>query len=155
MNLGISNNGSSSVNNMFPKMISITIVIIGLMAFMAMINFDFIPTKQIIEVDEKTVTVEGFDIMKKSDTDVSMSKGFCESHKGERARLQESCSKLTKKNCLATSCCVYAKMQGEEKCHSGDEHGPTFRRDEIGKTHDVDYYYFKNNCYGKECPTDK
>ena len=72
MNLGISNNGSSSVNNMFPKMISITIVIIGLMAFMAMINFDFIPTKQIIEVDEKTVTVEGFDIMKKSDTDVSM-----------------------------------------------------------------------------------
>ena len=74
---------------------------------------------------------------------------------GERSRLQESCNELTKKNCLATSCCVYAKMQGKEKCHSGDEHGPTFRRDEIGKTHDVDYYYFKNNCYGKECPIDK
>ena len=155
MNLGISNSGSSSLNNMFPKMISITIILVGLMAFMAMIKFDFIPTKQMIEEDQKTITVEGFDVMEKSDGDAAMSQGFCESHNGERSRLQDSCGELTKKNCLATSCCVYAKMQGEEKCHSGDEHGPTFRRDETGKTHDDDYYYFKNVCYGKECPTDK
>jgi len=129
MNLGISNNGSSSFNSMFPKMISITIILIGLMTFMSMINFDFIPTKQIIEEGQKTITVEGFDITKKSDSDAAMSKGFCESHTGERSRLQESCSELTKKNCLAT-----------------------FRRDEIGMTHEVDYYYFKNNCYGKGCP---
>lgn len=154
MNLGISNYDSGSLNSMFPKMISITIILVGLMAFMAMINFDFTPTKHVIEVNEKTITVEGFDVMKKSDGDAAMSQGFCESHMGERSRLQDSCSELTKSNCLATSCCVYAKMQGEEKCHSGDEHGPTFRRDEIGKTHDVDYYYFKNNCYGKECPID-
>ena len=101
MNLGSFNNGSGSLNSMFPKMISITIVIIGLMTFMAMINFDFIPTKQIIEEDEKTILIEGFDVTKKSDSDVAMSKGFCESHKGERSRLQESCSELTKKNCLA------------------------------------------------------
>ena len=63
MNLGISNSGSSSLNNMFPKMISITIILIGLMAFMAMIKFDFIPTKQMIEEDQKTITVEGFDVM--------------------------------------------------------------------------------------------
>ncbi len=39
-------------------------------------------------------------------------------------------------------------MHGEEKCHSGDEHGPTFRRDNNGKTKKIDYYYFKNKCFG-------
>ena len=101
MNLGISNSGSSSLNNMFPKMISITIILVGLMAFMAMIKFDFIPTKQMIEEDQKTITVEGFDVMKKSDGDAAMSQGFCESHNGERSRLQDSCGELTKKNCLS------------------------------------------------------
>ena len=150
MYLGSSKN--SSLNNMFPSMISIVIIIIGLLSFISMINFNLTPSMELL--DEKSVTVEGFDMMKKSEGASAMADGFCESHKGDRAKLQQSCSELTKENCMATSCCVYAKMKGEEKCHSGDEHGPTFRRDDNGKTHDIDYYYYKNKCFGEKCPSD-
>ena len=43
-------------------------------------------------------------------------------------------------------------MDGKESCRSGDQHGPTFRRDENGKTKDIEHYYFKNKCYGNNCP---
>lgn len=130
------------VKKMGPSSLSVAILIMGLMVFFSIIGFDLTPVqdKQI----EKVVDIEAFDSMN--------STGFCKSHEGDRNSLQKSCAKLTKENCLATSCCVYAKMNGKEQCHSGDQHGPTFRRNENGKTHDIDYYYFRNKCYGDGCP---
>jgi hypothetical protein len=138
--------------NMVPLMISVVIIIIGLLSFISMIDLNLTPSTKLL--DEKSITIEEFDMMKKSDSTSAMADGFCESHKGDRTRLQDSCSELTKDNCMATSCCVYAKMKGKEQCHSGDEHGPTFRRDDNGKTHDIDYYYYKNKCFGENCPSD-
>ena len=133
------------IKKLGPPSLSVAILILGLMVFFSIIGFDLTPVqdKQI----EKVVDIEAFDSM--------ASTGFCKSHEGDRKSLQESCSKLSKDNCLATSCCVYAKMQGKEQCHSGDIHGPTFRRNEQGKTHDIDYYYFRHKCYGDGCPKEK
>ena len=126
---------------MGPPALSIAVIIIAIMVFFSIIDFDLTPIqdKQI----EKVVDIEAFDNI--------ASTGFCKNHEGDRKKLQESCSKLTKDNCVSTSCCVYAKMQGKKQCHSGDQHGPTFRRNENGKTHDIDYYYFRHKCYGDGC----
>ena len=128
--------------NLIANMITIAVIIIGLMVLFSIINFDLTPIQD--KYVEKIVDIESFSMM---------DKGFCKSHKGNSKDLQISCSELTKKNCLATSCCVYAKMDGKEQCHAGDESGPTFRRDSNGKTKDIDYYYFKNKCYGNGCST--
>lgn len=137
--LGISTN--NSLQNMIPLMITVAVIIIGLMVFFAIIQFDLLPVKD--PTIQKVVNIESFN---------NMEQGFCKSHEGKRNELQISCNKLTKDNCLATSCCVYAKMDGIEKCHSGDINGPTFRRDANGKTKDIDYYYFRNKCIGTKCP---
>jgi len=127
-----------------PQMLSVAIIIIGLIVFFGLIEFNLAPirNKQI----EKVVEIEAFD-------NNNYDHGFCKTHEGDRNKLQESCSKMTKDNCLATSCCVYAKMDGIEQCHSGDINGPTFKRDNVGKTKNIDYYYFKNKCIGKGCNT--
>jgi hypothetical protein len=138
MDLGSSN--MSSLKRMFPIMISLAIVMIGIMVFFSIINFDLLPIKT--SKIEKIVEIEAFD---------TMGPGFCKSHEGNTSKLQDSCSELLKDNCVATSCCVYAKIEGEEKCHAGDKNGPIFRRDNNGKTKDIDYYYFKNKCYGVGC----
>jgi hypothetical protein len=71
---------------------------------------------------------------------------FCKSNS---ASLKESCTKLTKKNCNATSCCV---VLNGNKCVAGNQDGPTFKTDS-GKDITVDYYYYQNKCYGNSCPS--
>ena len=134
-------NRSGLFKNTGSSALSVAIIIIGIMVFFSIIGFDLTPKDKEIE---KIVDIEGFNSM--------ASTGFCKNHEGNRSKLQESCSKLTKDNCVSTSCCVYAKMQGEEQCHSGDINGPTFRRDKNGKTHDIDYYFYRNKCFGDDCP---
>ena len=132
---------SNFFKNYGGPIISVVVITLGIMVFFSIIGFDLLPVqdKQI----EKVVDIEAFNSMATT--------SFCKSHEGNRNKLQESCSKLTKDNCTATSCCVYAKMQGKEQCHSGDISGPTFRRDKNGKTHDIDYYFYRNKCFGKGC----
>lgn len=127
-------------NTFGPQMLSVAIVMIGLMVFFAIIEFNLTPVRDIHI--QKEVQIEAFDT--KND-------GFCKTHEGDRNKLQKSCSELTRDNCLATSCCVYAKMEGIEQCHSGDLNGPTFKRDKDGKTKNIDYYYFRNKCIGNGC----
>lgn len=129
----------SEFNMLGPQMLSVAIIIIGLIAFFAMIEFNLNPVRDVHI--QKQVDIEAFD----------NNDGFCKTHEGDRNKLQSSCSMLTKDNCLATSCCVYAKMEGVEQCHSGDINGPTFKRDKNGKTNNIDYYYFKNKCIGTGC----
>jgi hypothetical protein len=66
-----------------------------------------------------------------------------------RKGVKKSCTKLTKKNCNATTCCV---MLNGKKCVAGNQDGPTFKTDS-GKDIKVDYYYYQNKCYGNNCPT--
>lgn len=122
-----------------PQMLSVAIVMIGIMVFFAIIEFNLTPVRDIHI--QKEVLIEAFD----------NNNGFCKTHEGDRNKLQKSCSELTRDNCLATSCCVYAKMEGVEQCHSGDINGPTFKRDKEGKTKNIDYYYFRNKCIGDGC----
>ena len=126
-----------------PQMLSVSIIMIGLIVFFAIIELKMTPIKD-VQV-QKVVNIEGFDNNANNDN------GFCKTHEGDRNKLQESCSEMTKDNCLATSCCVYALMDGKEQCHSGDINGPTFKRDENGKSKNIDYYYFRNKCIGKGC----
>jgi hypothetical protein len=83
----------------------------------------------------------------KTNTNSNVADAFCESHRGSSNVLQESCSKLTKRNCLSTSCCVYTS---EDKCVAGNQDGPIFNSDEKGKTTNIDYYY-KDKCFGPKC----
>jgi hypothetical protein len=126
-----------------PQVLSVSIIMIGLIVFFAIIELKMTPIKD-VQV-QKVVNIEGFDNNANNDN------GFCKTHEGDRNKLQESCSEMTKDNCLATSCCVYALMDGKEQCHSGDINGPTFKRDENGKSKNIDYYYFRNKCIGKGC----
>jgi len=128
-------------NKMGPSIISGVVLIIGLMVFFSIIGFDLTPVQD--KHVEKVVDIEAFEPISSS--------GFCKSYEGRRHELEKSCLKLTKSNCLSTSCCVYAKMDGKEECLSGDIHGPTFRREPNGRTRDIDFFYFRDKCYGDKC----
>jgi len=144
---GLVGNTSNNIESKVPKgiapMITIAVIIIALIVYFGIVGFDLTPVED--PHIEKIVDVEGFD-------NIDLETGFCKHHEGDRNGLNESCGQLTKDSCMATDCCVYAKMRGEEKCFAGDKHGPTFRRNANGKTYDIDFYYFKDKCYGAECP---
>ena len=130
------------ISDLGPAILIVAVIMIGLMVYFGMIGFDLTPVQD--KYIEKVVDVEGYD-------NLNLEHGFCKSHEGNSSGLNKSCGELTKDSCMITDCCVYAKMKGEEKCFSGDEHGPTFRRNSDGKTYDIDYYYFKNKCFGTGC----
>jgi len=94
--------------------------------------------------------IEGLDNL---DTDIIMkgSDSFCETNIGSGGDLETSCNKLTQSNCNSTSCCVWTS---DNKCKSGSANGLTFNTDGNGKTKKLGYYYFKNKCYGLDCPKD-
>jgi len=131
-----------AIIKLLPSILVVAITMIGLMVYFEMVGFDLTPTHD--KHIEKVVDIEGFD-------NLDLETGFCKSHEGNREELNKSCGELTKNSCTTTDCCVYAKMKGEEKCFSGDKDGPTFRRNSEGKTYDIDFYYFKDNCFGKGC----
>ncbi len=71
----------------------------------------------------------------------------CEETKNDLAALNAQCSKLTEYNCKRIGCCVFTN---ENKCVAGDRTGPTAEYNT-----NIDYYYYKNKCYGSNCPKDK
>ena len=75
-------------------------------------------------------------------------KSFCESTNSSGAELQKECQKLTKGNCRSTSCCIWAS---NEKCYAGGKDGLLFNTESDGKKIELDYYYYKDTCYGKKC----
>jgi hypothetical protein len=136
----------SFINNM-KYILSIFVVVIILLGFIVFIHLIGLnlnqsePQKKLIEV----VTLEGFD----TDIEMNKSDSFCKSHIGSSDLLNESCNKLTQKNCNSTSCCLWTS---NNKCVAGSENGPTYNTDKNGKTINLDYYYYKNKCYGTKCP---
>ena len=89
--------------------------------------------------------MEGFD---NNPLNISSSQSFCNINKG--AQQERSCNALTKYNCGLTSCCIWTS---ENKCVAGTADGAVFNSDSKGKTMNLDYYYYKNKCYGNKCPT--
>ena len=73
---------------------------------------------------------------------------FCDLYRGSSNRLNNSCGRLTEKNCNETSCCVFTN----NKCVAGGANGPTYNSDSNGNTTTADYY-FQNQCYGANCPS--
>jgi len=132
----------------FAPILSVIIVILGLIVFFSIIELNLNPIKN--SQIEKIVSIEAFENKMKSAND-KYSSSFCKSHTGNSSELNKACNDLTRDNCLATSCCVYAKIEDNESCYAGGEDGPTFKRDENGKTKDIDFYWYKNKCYGKNC----
>ena len=93
---------------------------------------------------QKQNDIETMDTMSKE----TLAKSFCTNYRGRSGVLNTECEKLTETNCGLTSCCVWASPG---KCVAGNERGPTFNTDEQGKTKPLDYYYYKNKCYGAKC----
>ena len=78
----------------------------------------------------------------------TLANSFCAHYRGKSGILNTECAKLTETNCNLTSCCVWASPG---KCAAGNERGPTFNTDDHGKTKELDFYYYKNKCYGAKC----
>jgi len=100
----------------------------------------------------KNHTVKEIVIENMSNLDASLSNNkydnFCEIHEGSSKKLEESCNNLTRDNCNKVSCCVYINSN---KCVAGSKNGPTYRTEKNGDKINVDYYYYKNKCFGT-CP---
>jgi hypothetical protein len=73
---------------------------------------------------------------------------FCDLYRGSSSRLNNECRRLTEKNCNETSCCVFTN----NRCVAGGANGPTYNTNSNGKTISADYY-FQNQCYGANCPS--
>jgi hypothetical protein len=95
----------------------------------------------------KTITIETMNNL----TLPSMNKydDFCKGHIGSTDKLESSCNNLTNSNCNEVSCCV--NLNGN-KCVAGNERGPIYKTEKTGDKINVDYYYYKNKCYGN-CST--
>jgi len=129
------------------KVFIVVLLIFALITFINSIGLNLNPPEQPKRL-LNVVTIEG--LTNQPDTSIIMNKNesFCESHIGQSHVLEESCSKLTEKNCNSTSCCVFTS---DNKCVAGGTRGPTFNTDENGKTNNLDYYYYQNKCYGAKC----
>jgi hypothetical protein len=73
---------------------------------------------------------------------------FCDLYRGSSSSLNNECKRLTEKNCNETSCCVFTN----NRCVAGGANGPTYNTNSNGKTISADYY-FQNQCYGANCPS--
>jgi hypothetical protein len=84
------------------------------------------------------------------DVTTSLEDSFCRFHDSDTSaqQLNDACDKLTRGNCMNTTCCVWGQKNDESKCYAGGKTGPTFKSDNQGNKMDVDNYYYMNKCYG-------
>jgi hypothetical protein len=75
--------------------------------------------------------------------ELSPSDSFCESHLGNSAKLESSCSELTQENCSKTNCCVWLESGSKGKCAAGYKDGPTYKKDKNGELITMDAYYYQ------------
>ena len=152
----ITSNASSSINSIsstiskntqsfLPSVILVVVLMLGTIVFFSLAGIDLLPNTKVVH--SKVVTVESFD----NKVPNLPKDNFCDEMKGKSDELEAHCNSFTKNSCLFSSCCVFASIDGKEQCMAGDKHGPTFKRNEDGTSKDVDYYYFKNICYGDKC----
>jgi hypothetical protein len=66
---------------------------------------------------------------------------FCNSYNCSK-KMNAKCNNLTEYNCKRVGCCVFTS---NSTCEAGGQNGATY-------SPNVDYYYYKNKCYGNKCP---
>lgn len=101
-------------------------------------------------VSQNNSLLEGFVLEIQPDTQnlATGANAFCDLYRGSSSSLNNECRRLTEKNCNETSCCVFTN----NKCVAGGANGPTYNTNSNGKTINADYY-FQNQCYGANCPS--
>ena len=131
----------------------IVTVIFSLLLIISLLNWDLNPPKPESKLIQQVV-VETFEpqSMENPDYDeinelnnlkLNPSDSFCESHLGNSAKLDTSCSQLTQGNCFETKCCVWIESESTGKCAAGSKDGPTYTKDKDGKLITVDSYYYQ------------
>ena len=137
--------------------ISISVIISVIFAMLIIISireWDLNPPKPDSKLVQQ-VTVETFEpTMEKPNYDevdeinklnLNPSDSFCESHLGNSAKLDTSCSQLTQSNCSETKCCVWLKTGSTGKCVAGSKDGPTYTKDKDGNLITMDAYYYQGS----------
>ena len=122
----------------WPNIFTVVIIFIALLSMFSILGINFNPIKN--KKIQKIVTVESF-------IPDNLSDSFCSDYVKDSNKLDKQCNKLTESNCNSTSCCVW--LNGK-KCVAGGERGPIFHTNN-GKDIDVEFYSWKNKCYGKDC----
>ena len=129
---------------------------LGTMVFFSMKNIDLKPSVN-SSGENKMVDIEAFDNNKNKENDGDKDEKntpadhFCEDMKGKSHELETHCNSFTEQSCKYSSCCVYASIDGTEKCMAGGADGPTYGRNDDGTMKNIEYYYYKNKCYGDKC----
>jgi len=94
--------------------------------------------------------MEGFETSINPKPDYAYS--FCKQYEGKSNELEQACSKLTKKNCTSSPCCVF---KNNESCVAGNQSGPIYKTDSDGNNVKIQQYIFQNTCYGQDCIKNK
>lgn len=131
----------------------IVTVIFALLIIISIREWDLNPPKPESKLVQQVVveTFESQNIEKSNNDEVNEinhlklnpSDGFCESHLGNSAKLDTSCSQLTQGNCFETKCCVWLESGSKGKCAAGSKDGPTYTKDKDGKLITMDSYYYQ------------
>jgi len=102
------------------------------------------------DVSQNSSLLEGFVLEIQHDTQnlATGANAFCDLYRGSSSSLNNECRRLTEKNCNETSCCVFTN----NKCVAGGANGPTYNTNSNLKIINADYY-FQNQCYGANCPS--
>jgi hypothetical protein len=129
--------------------ITLVILIIGSIVFFSMIGLDFndkhpMSSKSI----EKIITMESFQstlIDEENANDDANRVPLCD-NKSSLVEINERCKKISSgTNCKNSNCCIWLN---DKSCVGGSENGPTYYTDDNKSEINVDYYYYKNKCYG-------
>ena len=140
----------------------VVVMIIGALVYQQIMHLsqstDISDSGVVPDKNSQTVIVETFDNAEQASAndslDAKLKAGFCKTNLGKPAELEQECGKLSKHSCTATSCCVWANMDSNESCVSGNQHGPIFKNGTNGSPKTLDYYYFENKCTGN-CPIEE
>ena len=127
------------------------VIFVFIFLIISQLTWNFNPTTNPPKLIQEVIveTMENIEI-EASKLNINPSSGFCESHLGKSADLETSCNRLTKKRCTQTNCCVFTS---NNKCSAGNINGPTYKKDKNGELITMDYYYYQDKCFGKNCPT--
>ncbi len=121
-----------------PNIVTVVVVLLTLLVLFAIlgVNFDPVVDKHV----EKVVTIESFGPSLRAES-------ACDRYHGDPKKVDGWCQSLSKKGCVAASCCV---LLDGERCVGGSRSGPTFHTSN-GKDIDYDHYHHRDDCIGN-CP---
>ena len=79
----------------------------------------------------------------------NLNNNFCNVNSNNLVELNTNCNGLPEATCKNTPCSV---LVNGTQCMAGNNGGPLMNTDSEGNPIEIDYYYYMNQCYGKNCP---